>query len=98
MCITGNFFILKELLKYTSGTFLLSGAGVIAGFSYFLWYAANKQIGCARGMAANSTYVIWGVMCNTLYMGLHSISIQVLVGCLCVMIGVILVSLNSTET
>lgn len=98
VCITGKFFTLKELLQYSSGTFLLSGAGVIAGFSYLLWYAANKQIGCAKGMAANSTYVIWGVVCNTLYMGLHSISIQILIGCFCVMLGIILVSLNSSET
>lgn len=96
--LTGHFFMLEELLKNAiTGVSLLSGAGIIAGFSYLLWYAANKKIGCARGMAANSTYVIWGVVCNTLYMGFQSMSMQILAGCLCVMLGIILVSLNNTE-
>lgn len=94
---TGSFAILKQMLEITSGALLLSGAGVIAGFSYFLWYAANKRIGCARGMAANSTYVIWGVLLNALFASLGSVSVQTIAGCVCVLTGVILVSLNGSE-
>lgn len=94
---TGSFAILKQMLEITSGALLLSGAGVIAGFSYFLWYAANKRIGCARGMAANSTYVIWGVLLNALVVGWESVSAQTIAGCVCVLTGVILVSLTSGE-
>lgn len=67
--ITGSLSMLREIIEIPSGISLLSGAGIIAGFSYLMWYAANKRIGCARGMAANSTYVIWGVLINALFWG-----------------------------
>lgn len=67
--ITGSLSVLRKIIEIPSGISLLSGAGIIAGFSYLMWYAANKRIGCARGMAANSTYVIWGVLINALFLG-----------------------------
>lgn len=90
--ITGSLSMLRKIIEIPSGISLLSGAGIIAGFSYLMWYAANKRIGCARGMAANSTYVIWGVLINALFWG-EPISAQTLAGCLCVLAGVILVSM-----
>lgn len=69
VAITGSLSMLREIIEIPSGISLLSGAGIIAGFSYLMWYAANKRIGCARGMAANSTYVIWGVLINALFWG-----------------------------
>lgn len=67
--ITGSLSMLRKIIEIPFGISLLSGAGIIAGFSYLMWYAANKRIGCARGMAANSTYVIWGVLINALFWG-----------------------------
>ena len=90
--ITGSLSMLRKIIEIPSGISLLSGAGIIAGFSYLMWYAANKRIGCARGMAANSTYVIWGVLINALFWG-EPISAQTLAGCVCVLAGVILVSM-----
>ena len=96
--ITGSLSMLREIIEIPSGISLLSGAGIIAGFSYLMWYAANKRIGCARGMAANSTYVIWGVLINALFFGGGKpISAQTLAGCVCVLAGVILVSLTGGE-
>lgn len=70
----------------------LAAAGIVAGISYFLWYAVNRTIGCARGMATNATYIIWGVL---LQWGLGSavISAQIVLGCGLVFVGVLLVSL-----
>ena len=48
-------------------------------------------------MAANSTYVIWGVLLNALVVGGESVSAQTIAGCVCVLTGVILVSLTSGE-
>lgn len=93
----GSLPVLRKIIETPPGISLLSGAGVIASFSYLMWYAANKRIGCARGMAANSTYVIWGVVINMLFTGWSSISAQTIVGCICVLAGVTLVSLNSSE-
>lgn len=67
--ITGSLSMLRKIIEIPFGISLLSGAGIIAGFSYLMWYATNKRIGCARGMAANSTYVIWGVLINALFFG-----------------------------
>lgn len=94
---TGSLPVLRKIIETPPGISLLSGAGIIAGFSYLMWYAANKRIGCARGMAANSTYVIWGVLLNMLVVGWGSVSAQTIVGCVCVLTGVILVSLTSGE-
>lgn len=94
--ITGSLSMLRKIIEIPFGISLLSGAGIIAGFSYLMWYATNKRIGCARGMAANSTYVIWGVLINALFWG-EPISAQTLAGCVCVLTGVILVSLTSGE-
>lgn len=67
-------------------------ADIVAGISYFLWYAVNRAIGCARGMASNATYIIWGVL---LHWGLGGgvLSGQLILGCVLVFIGVLLVSL-----
>ena len=92
--ITGSLSMLRKIIEIPSGISLLSGAGIIAGFSYLMWYAANKRIGYARGMAANSTYVIWGVLLNALVVGWESVSAQTIAGCVCVLTGVILVSLT----
>lgn len=95
--VTGSLSMLRKIIEIPSGISLLSGAGIIAGFLYLMWYVANKRIGCARGMAANSTYVIWGVLLNVLVVGWGSVSAQTIAGCVCVLTGVILVSLTSGE-
>ena len=76
------------------GTLMI--AGVIAGISYFLWYAVNRAIGCARGMATNATYIIWGVVLQW-GMGGSEASGQILLGCALVFAGVLLVSLYPQE-
>ena len=70
----------------------LAVAGVIAGTSYFLWYAVNCVIGCACGMAANATYIIWGALLQW-GLGHHEPSGQLIVGCIFVFVGVFMVSL-----
>lgn len=71
-------------------------AGVVAGISYFLWYAVNRMIGCARGMATNATYIIWGVFLQW-GLGGSAVSGQIIWGCVFVFIGVLLVSLYPQE-
>ena len=70
----------------------LAAAGAVAGASYFLWYAVNRAIGCARGMATNATYIIWGVLLQWGIAGAE-ISGQMVLGCGLVFLGVLLVSL-----
>lgn len=85
LATAGSLPVLRKIIETPPGISLLSGAGVIASFSYLMWYAAN------------STYVIWGVVINMLFTGWSSISAQTIVGCVCVLAGVTLVSLNSSE-
>lgn len=68
---------------------LLWLAGMVAGFSYLLDYRANHLLGCARGMATNATYLIWGVALHALCVG-GSIRPLEALGCLMVFAGVFL--------
>lgn len=70
----------------------LALAGIVAGASYFLWYAVNRAIGCARGMATNATYIIWGVLLQW-GLGNDVPSERIILGCVLVFVGVLLVSL-----
>ena len=70
----------------------LALAGIVAGASYFLWYAVNRTIGCARGMATNATYIIWGVLLQW-GLGNDVPSERIILGCVLVFVGVLLVSL-----
>ena len=78
--ITGSLSMLRKIIEIPSGISLLSGAGIIAGFSYLMWYAANKRID----------------QCTILGGG-KPVSAQTLAGCVCVLAGVILVSLTGGE-
>lgn len=66
-------------------------AGAVAVFSYLLDYQANHLLGCARGMATNATYIIWGVALNVLFADASIRSFEWL-GCLLVFVGVLLVA------
>ena len=67
-------------------------AGVAAGASYFLWYAVNRAIGCAHGMATNASYIIWGALLQW-GLGNDPPSRLMVFGCALVFAGVLLVSL-----
>ncbi|BEU88754.1 DMT family transporter [Selenomonas sp. TAMA-11512] len=36
--------------------------GAFAGLSYTFWYRANHYLGVARGMALNTSYILWGTL------------------------------------
>ena len=107
-CISGTVLVLitlavmpgaSTLWKLSSAPMAFSTfvvAGAVAGGSYFLWYSVNRAIGCARGMATNATYIIWGVL---LQWGIADVDVsrQVFFGCVLVFVGVLLVSLCPNE-
>ena len=72
-------------------------AGIAAGISYLLWYRANNTIGCAKGMATNITYIIWGCLLTYIWGDSSEITVSMLIGCTCVIIGVLLVTVNPSE-
>lgn len=72
-------------------------AGIAAGISYLLWYRANNTIGCAKGMATNITYIIWGCLMTYIWGDSSEITVSMLIGCTCVIIGVLLVTVNPSE-
>ena len=65
-------------------------AGLAAGMSYTFWYATNYNIGCARGMAMNSTFIIWGMIIQKLFGHSMEVSISMLLGGGIILVGVIL--------
>ncbi|WP_276724986.1 DMT family transporter [Selenomonas noxia] len=84
--------IWEEISSHPDVLGSLVAAGIIAGASYFLWYAVNRAIGCARGMALNASYIIWGVLLQW-GIGGAMVSGQMILGCGLVFAGVVLVSL-----
>ena len=107
-CISGSVLMLTAVFLFSGAPVLqavsskpaalviLSVAGIAAGVSYFLWYAVNRAIGCARGMATNATYIIWGVLLQR-GIGGAEVSMQMMLGCGFVFVGVLLVSLYPEE-
>ncbi len=81
---------------FVSAPFFL-GAGVAAGLSYAMWYSANRLIGCAKGTATNSTFIVWGVLLNFLWGESPDVSETTLIGCALLLIGVGLVILNPMD-
>ncbi len=94
----------------TSGTVLLAMiTGLCVSISYICWYRANNLIGVGRGMALNSTYSAWTPLISMLIImptsaagyfayqaGLGTLPF-IAVGCICVLIGVIVVSVDPRE-
>lgn len=92
-----NFTIIYEVVFNSHIIIGLILMGITAGVSYLFWYKANKQIGCARGMALNSTFLIWGLLFNYIFNNSVFISgIEILAGIL-VFVGVFLVIINPKE-
>ena len=77
--------------------------------SYICWYRANNLIGVGRGMALNITYSAWTPVISMLIIlptsaagyyayqaGLGTLPF-IAVGCICVLIGAIIVSVDPRE-
>lgn len=89
--------IMGQILQNPVVTKYLVLAGVAAGFSYMFWYKANNMVGCARGTATNTTFVVWGAMIGLLVYGPGFMTWQLLAGCLLVLFGVVLVSVDPSR-
>ena len=72
-------------------------AGIAAGSSYAFWYSANRRIGCAKGTATNSTYIVWGILLNVFWGESSNLSGTTLIGCALLLVGVGLVSVNPMD-
>lgn len=85
------------IVQTPSAIALLAAAGCAAGFSYLMWYSANNKVGCAKGMAMNSTFIVWGVLLNIIFGNITEITPNMVIGCLSVLVGVTLVSVNPLD-
>lgn len=95
--IVGGWTVVNVMLDTPSALQLIMAAGAVAGFSYLMWYSANNKVGCAKGMAMNSTFIVWGVLLNILFGNITEITTNMVVGCLAVLVGVTLVSVNPMD-
>lgn len=108
-CISGGTLLLMTVLFFPlvelgslltdafMGLFSLACAGVLAGLSYLLFYLANKTVGCARGTATNATYLVWGLLLSMFFGTGTEVTLRVIIGCAGVLLGVLLVSINTEE-
>lgn len=95
--VVGGWTVVNVVVGIPSAIGFLAAAGAVAGFSYLMWYSANNKVGCAKGMAMNSTFIIWGVLLNIAFGNITEITPNMVIGCLSVLIGVTLVSVNPME-
>lgn len=93
----GGWTVVNAIAHTPSAIGLLAAAGTAAGFSYLMWYSANNKVGCAKGMAMNSTFIVWGVLLNILFGNITEITPNMVIGCISVLLGVVLVSVNPME-
>jgi len=68
-------------------------AGVIAAYSYVVWYRSIREIGVARAMALNISYAMWGAVLAWI---LHDapLTLLALAGCAVVTAGAVLTILS----
>jgi hypothetical protein len=71
-------------------------AGMIAGYSYVMWYRSIREIGVARAMALNISYAMWGaVLAWSLR---HApLTLLALTGCAVVTAGAVLTILSGRD-
>jgi drug/metabolite transporter (DMT)-like permease len=71
-------------------------AGMIAGYSYVVWYRSIRKIGVARAMALNISYAMWGVV---FAWSLHHAppTLFALTGCVVVTAGAVLTILSGRD-
>lgn len=71
-------------------------AGMIAGYSYVVWYRSIRKIGVARAMALNISYAMWGAL---FAWSLHdtSLALLALTGCAVVTAGAVLTILSGRD-
>lgn len=73
----------------TYALFFLGGA--MAGLSYACWYSANHYLGVAKGMALNTSYILWAMLFASLYAEEKHLSYEEWMGALVLFIGIVLV-------
>lgn len=95
--LIGAIPVVGVIAQTTEAISFLLLAGIAAGFSYLCWYTANNKAGCAKGMATNSTFIVWGVLLNILFGNITEITVNTVAGCLLVFLGVLMVSMNPLD-
>ena len=73
-------------------------AGITAAFSYAFWYVTNNKLGCARGTALNSTFLIWGIILGFILGDISYLTWNLIIGSCFILIGVFLVLLNPQKS
>jgi drug/metabolite transporter (DMT)-like permease len=71
-------------------------AGMIAGYSYVLWYRSIRAIGVARAMALNISYAMWGALLAW-SLGRSTPTLLALTGCAVVTVGAVLTILSGRD-
>ena len=71
-------------------------AGMIAAYSYVVWYRSIREIGVARAMALNISYAMWGAVLAWI---LHDapLTLLALAGCAVVTAGAVLTILSGRD-
>lgn len=81
--------VFSTLISFPAMILFLCIAGIFGGLSYYLWYYANRMIGCVKGTATNLTYILWGIFFQFLVTG-QVPAVSIISGALIIFVGVFL--------
>lgn len=95
MPIVRGFGVFQAIWQTPVVLAVLAVAALVAAISFLQWYNANSMCGVAKGMALNSTYVMWGIVFSAaITRDVSAITGTVVLGALLITFGAILVSVN----
>jgi drug/metabolite transporter (DMT)-like permease len=93
LVVPGGVATVGQVVADTALLVPIVGAGVIGGYSYFVWYRSIRKIGVARAMALNISYAMWGALFA--WSVLHApLTLLAITGCAVVTAGAVLTILS----
>ncbi|WP_430601821.1 hypothetical protein IGJ02_001890 [Enterococcus sp. DIV0724b] len=95
MPLVNGLGVFQQVFQSPKTLAVLALAALVAAVSFLQWYNANSMCGVAKGMALNSTYVMWGIIFSAVVsQDFSAITPTVIIGALLITFGAIMVSVN----
>jgi drug/metabolite transporter (DMT)-like permease len=96
LVIPGGIATVGSVIAHSGLIVPIVGAGMIAGYSYVVWYRSIRKIGVARAMALNISYAMWGAVLAW-SLGRAPLTLLAVAGCVVVTAGAVLTILSGRD-
>lgn len=93
--VAGYELFMKSLASPT--IILLIAGALVNAISYFWYYSSINMSGVSRALALMITYALWGVIFGWIFTGSATVTINIIVGAVIIVIGALLVAGKPSE-